>query len=554
MARYQVYLEVGEDGRAMAHVVDLPGCIGRSETREETLDALPEAIGAYQGWLRRHGEDAPPAAEPIELEVVGETLGEGPFDPGDRAALFPPDREPVTPEEMEWYFRLMGYNRKDLLALAGEPSDELLDWRPFPGSYNLRRILRHVGNGDKWYVSRIVPVETLPPEWDEDEDLPPGDYLEMSRRTAIARLRALTEEERGGIFYPTFDTEHPDEPWTARKVLRRALEHEREHMAQAREILAARRRLLMARMARGRVGLLAGLLGMDEKTLTEAPVVDEWTVKDLLAHIAAWDRWEARTMEAMAAGGAPDLSVTEDYDGANAVFVEAARGQSLESVLDELREARAEWVAWMRSLPEEVFFAPRSYQGDDLTFSGELPVFWEHEAEHARQIATWRAVKDLKGGSGSKMVMLAALEAAREDLLAAAALVPAEGRDSWPVCGSWTLKDVLGHVADWERFAYEGLGMMAAGQTPDVERVDDIEAWNQAHAEARRAQPWEVVWDDLTQGRQALMALLGGMEEAQLARRFDFPWGVEGTAYDWLGVFVEHDREHARDFHLGGGD
>jgi hypothetical protein len=113
---------------------------------------------------------------------------------------------------------------------------------------------------------------------------------------------------------------------------------------------------------------------------------------------------------------------------------------------------------------------------------------------------------------------------------------------------------VLGHVADWERFAYEGLGMMAAGQAPDVERVDDIEAWNQAHAEARREQPWDVVWQDLTQGRQALMALLGGMEETQLARRFGFPWGVEGTAYDWLGVFVEHDREHAHDFYLGEGD
>ena len=115
MARYEVYLEVGEDGRAMAHVVDLPGCIGRSETREGVLEALPEAVEAYQDWLRRHGEDALPATEPIEIEVVGETLGEGPFDPGDRATLFPSDQEPVTPEEMEWYFRLMGYNREDLM-------------------------------------------------------------------------------------------------------------------------------------------------------------------------------------------------------------------------------------------------------------------------------------------------------------------------------------------------------------------------------------------------------------------------------------------------------
>jgi len=62
------------------------------------------------------------------------------------------------------------------------------------------------------------------------------------------------------------------------------------------------------------------------------------------------------------------------------------------------------------------------------------------------------------------------------------------------------------------------------------------------------------VWDDLNRTRRALMEVLGGMDERQLAPRYPFPWGVEGTPYDWLGVFVGHDREHARDFDLEGGD
>jgi hypothetical protein len=95
--------------------------------------------------------------------------------------------------------------------------------------------------------------------------------------------------------------------------------------------------------------------------------------------------------------------------------------------------------------------------------------------------------------------------------------------------------------------------MMAAGQEPDVEPVDDIEAWNRDHAEARREQPWDEVWDDLHRTRRTLMEVLRGVDESQLAPRFPFPWGVEGTPYDWLSVFVGHDREHARDFDLGGG-
>jgi hypothetical protein len=26
-----------------------------------------------------------------------------------------------------------------------------------------------------------------------------------------------------------------------------------------------------------------------------------------------------------------------------------------------------------------------------------------------------------------------------------------------------------------------------------------------------------------------------------------FPWGQAGTAHRWVSVFVEHDRDHARD-------
>ena len=37
-----------------------------------------------------------------------------------------------------------------------------------------------------------------------------------------------------------------------------------------------------------RAGLLGQLVGLDEKTLTESPVFDDWTTKDLLAHVAGW--------------------------------------------------------------------------------------------------------------------------------------------------------------------------------------------------------------------------------------------------------------------------
>jgi predicted RNase H-like HicB family nuclease/uncharacterized damage-inducible protein DinB len=548
VAHYSVYLETGDDGRCMAHVIDLPGCIVHAPMRHEVLRRLPGAIEEYHAWLRYHGEPAEPSAESEQIDIAGESVGFGPFNRRDAAALFPPDRDPVSPPEMERYFRLMAYNRADLLALTRHLPDELLNWQPDPESFNLRGLLRHVGNAEEWYVSRVVPPDSLPPEWEDDESLTIFEFLEMERWTAVARLRQLTEAEREGVFYPTAWAYHPEEPWTARKALRRFLEHEREHVAQIREILDGRRHWLLARLAAERAGLLEQALGLDERALIRAPVIGDWTVKDVLAHVAAWDRWEARTMQSMVAGEMPDFSALHDLNASNAAFVAPWRDRSLGEVLAELQAARTDWVDWLEGLPEEEFFRQRSHDGDDWSFyNAPVRVQWEHDAGHAGEIADWRKATGAASETGCKAVLLAALDAARCELLDALDLVPEGERDSRRVCGQWTLKDLSGHITDWERFGAEGLRLMAAGQSPEVEPVEDIDAWNQVHVKARREQPWESVWEDLHTTRRSLLAVLEEMGEAELAQRFPFPWGPEGTPYQWATVFFAHDREHAGD-------
>jgi hypothetical protein len=297
-----------------------------------------------------------------------------------------------------------------------------------------------------------------------------------------------------------------------------------------------------------RAGLLEGLLFLDEATLTQRPLFDDWSVKDLLAHIAAWDRWEERTMRAILAREEPDLTAVQDFAVSNAAFVHAWRDRALDDVVDELMAARAEWVAWLKTVPNEEFFRPRSYYGHDWTFSTvPMQVQWAHDAEHAKDIAAWREALGVEPITGPKSLLFAALDAAREQLLAAAALVPNREQDSRPVVGVWTLKDALGHIADWEFYGVEALRRMAAGQPPGPEPLGDIEAWNVSHVEARSDQPWQVVWDDLLVARDALLAVLRGMDQAALARVHPFPWGEEGTPYQWMAIYVEHDREHGRD-------
>jgi hypothetical protein len=219
----------------------------------------------------------------------------------------------------------------------------------------------------------------------------------------------------------------------------------------------------------------------------------------------------------------------------------------LAAIVGELEAARSAWGSWLGSLSEEEFFRPRSYHGYDWTFATvPLEVQRQHDLEHGEQMAVWHRPAGSAWGAGPRPVLLAALAGARQELLAAAGLHPPTERDKFLACGEWTAKDVLGHVAEWERMGAEGVRLMAAGKPPDVEPILDMDAWNAAHVEARREQPWEEVWHDLHAARGALLAGVEKLARTELGREFPFPWGGRGTAYNWLRVFVEHDRGHAR--------
>lgn len=61
------------------------------------------------------------------------------------------------------------------------------------------------------------------------------DRLQLTRQAAIMRIKSYPKESRGKILT------HQGERWTLRKALRRAVWHERDHLNQIDELLAAYR-------------------------------------------------------------------------------------------------------------------------------------------------------------------------------------------------------------------------------------------------------------------------------------------------------------------------
>jgi predicted RNase H-like HicB family nuclease/uncharacterized damage-inducible protein DinB len=213
MAKYLVYIETVGDPITVkgpvAHVPALPGASARGQTIEEAKQNIRVAIEDYLSLLRDVGEQVPRASEDIHLE----------FEEVD-STTFLTDYDALHPNEMETLFRWMAISRQELMDLVKGLPQEAFGWKPDDDTPAIRDILCHMAESDLWYTDRLR-------QWPEA----PLFRLAATRGVALERLRALSDAERARV------TVHEGEEWTPRKVVRRMLEHEREHIAQLHRLL-----------------------------------------------------------------------------------------------------------------------------------------------------------------------------------------------------------------------------------------------------------------------------------------------------------------------------
>ncbi|HEY7348232.1 MAG TPA: type II toxin-antitoxin system HicB family antitoxin [Ktedonobacterales bacterium] len=231
-ATYDVYLEETAEGVTLALILDLPGCYASGASRQEALEHLQKATVEYHAWLRCHDEYTPDVHSPFVFNVkeVFQIASEGDYE---IHSFFAPDAEPASEEDIEWALTLLGWQREDLLDRVGALADEKLDWKPTntPDSQSIREMLDHIAQAEVWYMGRLD--ETPPRIRVSALAGPTIDRLQRVRQAAILRVKSYPKELRGRVFT------HRGEQWTLRKALRRAVWHERDHLNQIDEWVAA---------------------------------------------------------------------------------------------------------------------------------------------------------------------------------------------------------------------------------------------------------------------------------------------------------------------------
>lgn len=162
-----------------------------------------------------------------------------------------------------------------------------------------------------------------------------------------------------------------------------------------------------------------------------------------------------------------------------------------------------------------------------------------------RQIRKWRKSLPKGDGTGSKEVLLAALESARMDFQVSADLVQESERETRPVCGVWTLKDVLGHLADWDDLFMKWLKIGLGEDVPTFAFDADGDAQNAKMAEARKDKTWLQNWTDCQNTRQTLIDRLQATDEADINRRYVGNRRTFPTVYHCAWSALEHYLDHA---------
>ncbi|HEX9131557.1 MAG TPA: ClbS/DfsB family four-helix bundle protein [Ktedonobacteraceae bacterium] len=136
------------------------------------------------------------------------------------------------------------------------------------------------------------------------------------------------------------------------------------------------------------------LAPLDRTQMTTAGVISDWSIKDMLAHIASWHHRLLAWLHAAIRNEEPAISgpdSVEEMDALNAQFFQENKSRSLTEVLTDFRTTHQQIMDIIQAMSEEELINPDRFawaQGEPLwqVIAGDT---YEHYQEHLKQIQEW---------------------------------------------------------------------------------------------------------------------------------------------------------------------
>ncbi len=233
--KIQIGLENNYEGRSLAWALDYPGCFAYGSDGREALNNLKGEFEGYKAWVAANTPDSwlkdEPGLDVSRYETWDIYSVDDSYQPDDQGGLeinawFASDWLPLTRLDIELGLQLLSFSRKDLLELIRNLPHDVLDIKHPNERWSLRGIIGHIGNAEWWYLDRLELAGTARSELPKDV----FERLDVVRRRLVEVVPQLEgiKGARG----------KEGEWWSPRKMLRRAVEHELDHIGHLRKLLS----------------------------------------------------------------------------------------------------------------------------------------------------------------------------------------------------------------------------------------------------------------------------------------------------------------------------
>ena len=134
---------------------------------------------------------------------------------------------------------------------------------------------------------------------------------------------------------------------------------------------------------------------LEESQMSIPGVESDMSVKDILAHISAWERKICQWLEESAAGKVPQRPAPgftwDDLDTVNLQIYEENKEKPLNEVLSEYHDSYQESLKIVKAFSEDDLIDPNHFEwreGDPLWHMVGGNTFWHYE-EHESSIRKW---------------------------------------------------------------------------------------------------------------------------------------------------------------------
>lgn len=146
------------------------------------------------------------------------------------------------------------------------------------------------------------------------------------------------------------------------------------------------RQQLLKRLGKAWAALKESYNGLSDWQLTEPSVTENWSAKDILAHVTTWEEEALKYLPLILRGDRPPRYsiMYGGIDAFNAQRTEQKRDLSLPAVLQQLEETHRQLIDYVQTVAEEQFT-------QETRFRRRLRLdTYSHYAEHAKMIREWR--------------------------------------------------------------------------------------------------------------------------------------------------------------------